>query len=199
MSDEIAFDRALDAVLESESSTRTPLASVGLGESSVLEGRFEASVARASRDLDTPAFDDRRDRASIDTWYPEAVRLAAWVHRDGLVFLAIERRERQSSLVLLVGYVTDDEFRQRRTYRGHSGVVSPRPNASPLRREVRERHGRPMPPDGRPPDRHYRHRPRGLQPLSPRESQVRWIILAACVVMVVVLVALLVLGARPGT
>ena len=116
----VDLDHALDAVMASHSSTREYLAAsdwlmdVDIDDVEAIEAdfeaRFEQALSRVRQVLGQPAFDDESDREAVDAWYAEAIRLAAWRHRDGLVFLAVEHHDRDTPVGLLVGYATQDEI-----------------------------------------------------------------------------------------
>jgi hypothetical protein len=135
-----------------------------------------------------PAFDDRSDRASIDTWYPSARRLAAWPHADGLVFISVERRDAADSV--LIGFATDEEIGLRRRYRGHAPEAAPAatPPGSPTRAarllglDVRD----------------LRRGPHGLNPLSERrrDRALRWLALLALIAFLAVFLGVLIVANR---
>jgi hypothetical protein len=114
------LEQALDVVTASRVSKRAYLQTSGwledrdLDEIEAIEADFEAHFERylssARGLLGQPAYDDRSDRDAVDAWYAEATRLAAWSHRDGLVFLALEQPDREAPISVLVGYVTQDEI-----------------------------------------------------------------------------------------
>ena len=113
------LDRALDVVMASESTREYPANSdwrtdVDPEEVETIEANFEPRVEqallRARERLGQPDYDDRSARSTVDEWYPEAIRLACWTHRDGLVFLAMEQSDSDTPIGLLVGYVTQDEI-----------------------------------------------------------------------------------------
>jgi hypothetical protein len=114
------LDQALDAVMASRESRREYLASSGwledrdLDEIEAIEAdlgaRFEQYLASARGRLGQPVYDDQSDRDAVDAWYPEATRLDAWPHRDGLVFLTLEHPDREAPISVVVGYVTQDEI-----------------------------------------------------------------------------------------
>ena len=116
------LDQALDTVMASPVSTREYLADSGwlldvdLDEVEVieadLESRYQQALSRARELLGKPAYDDRSARATVDEWYPEAIRFACWFHRDGLVFLALEHHDRETPIGLLVGYITQREIEE---------------------------------------------------------------------------------------
>ena len=118
--DAMDLDHALDAVMASPSSMREYLASsdwpedVDVEEGEVIEAdfesRFEQALSLASERFGQPAYDDRSARATVDEWYPEAIRFAGWTYRDGLVFLAVEQHDRETPIALLVGSVTQSEI-----------------------------------------------------------------------------------------
>jgi hypothetical protein len=113
-------DQALDAVMASPVSTREYLADSGWLEDidpddvEAIEAdfvsRYEGALSRARERLGKPAYDDRSARATVDEWYPEAIRFTAWFHRDGFVFLALEHHDRETPIGLLVGSITQREI-----------------------------------------------------------------------------------------
>jgi hypothetical protein len=187
----IEFGRALDSAIESASPSRYLIArDEGLGDWAAAEERFEDFLGRAARRMGDPIFDDRSDRAAIDTWYPEARRLAAWARSDGLVFLGMEQRVQPGPIDVLIGYATDEEINLRRRYQGHGVVKMPRVQSQQL--------GRTHPLDGRPPDRPSYHRPQGLNPLSrrPRDRGLRWLVYVLVVGLFVAAIGFLLLIAQ---
>jgi len=114
------LEQALTTVIASREATREYVATSGWLEERDLDDieaieadfatRFERDLSSARERLGEPAYDDRSDRDAVDAWYPEATRLAAWPHRDGLVFLALEHPDREAPISVLVGYVTQDEI-----------------------------------------------------------------------------------------
>lgn len=189
------FNRAFDAALGATTSSRTRLAVAGtIDDDSAIEQDYLDFIARATGRLGDPVFDDRADRAAIDTWFPEARRLAAWTRDGGLFFIAVERAGPVRPSELVVGYATDEEITMRRTYSGHTRPVQkPARVSAPLRSSGQgERLSRPMPPDGWLPDRHYYHLAQGLQPLSRRERTLR--VVVAILILLVAGVAVLVLA-----
>src|SRR4029450_4841228 len=116
----ISIDRALETVRGSTTSTREYLADSGwlqdidLDDVEAIEADFEArydgALSRARELLGKPAYDDRSARATVDEWYPEAIRFTAWFHRDGFVFLALEHHDRETPIGLLVGSITQREI-----------------------------------------------------------------------------------------
>ena len=96
------LDRLLATALLSSSPARTIVAGPHEPAASTsAEETFERLLARATHRLGAPAFDDRSDRASIDTWDPGARRLAAWPHADGLVFIAMEQDEAGAAVLVV--------------------------------------------------------------------------------------------------
>jgi hypothetical protein len=114
------LEQALAAVTASRVSRHEYLATSGWLEDRDLdeieaieadfEGRYERFLTTARGLLGQPAYDDQSDRAAVDAWYPEATRLAAWPHLDGLVFLTLEHPDREAPINVLVGYVTQGEI-----------------------------------------------------------------------------------------
>lgn len=114
------LDHALDLVMASPGSAREYLAAsdwlmdVDSDDVEAMEGdfdvRFEQALIRAMERLGQPAYDDRSARATVNEWYPEAIRFGCWIHRDGIVFLALEQSDSDTPIGLLVGYVTQDEI-----------------------------------------------------------------------------------------
>lgn len=114
------LEQALNTVIASHESTRVYVANSGwledrdLDEIEAIEAdfatRFERDLSSVRERLGEPVYDDRSDRDAVDAWFPEATRLAAWPHQDGLVFLALEHPDCEAPISVLVGYVTQDEI-----------------------------------------------------------------------------------------
>jgi hypothetical protein len=181
----------LETVLRSSTPSRTIVAGPHpLAESKRAEATFARLVAVATRRLGAPAFDDRSDRAAIDTWDPSARRLTAWPHAEGLVFVSLEENDTASTV--LVGYASDDEITARRRHRGHTppdtaAAPAAEPAATPRADALL---GLDL--------RNLRGRPPGLNPLSRRrrDRALRWLLLLALVGFLVAFFGILIVAHR---
>jgi hypothetical protein len=154
------------------------------------DAAFDALRQRVVDRFGDPVFDDRLDRAAIDTWYPTARRFAAWPHPDGLVFLALERSGRRAPLAIVVGHASDEEVERRRRDRGHSdagsraaaaGAAPTAPFATILGADLLA---------------YARGRPQGLNRISqrPRDRAIRWLLFVLAIGIVIAMTGALILA-----
>jgi hypothetical protein len=74
---------------------------------------FDATVPNIAALLGEPTRSGERDREWLDTWYPEALKFAAWPIPGGFITLALEHQDREVPILLLLTHITDEEIEGR--------------------------------------------------------------------------------------
>ena len=75
---------------------------------------FAQTVDECRKLLGLERLSDDQDREWLDTWYPEAIKFAAWPRPSGeLLYVSLEHQDREAPVAVLLGRVSEREITER--------------------------------------------------------------------------------------
>jgi len=73
-------------------------------------GAFSEALSQVSKELGAPLRTFAEDHSWLVSWYPEAFQFAGWPYKDGILMLAAEQHDRETPIILHLGYVPQEEI-----------------------------------------------------------------------------------------